>query len=204
MASPRCGPDQAGRDVELTWSATGCITFYSASTRRRSVRALRWPRTGQSDDRGGLGLVPPGARVYLPRTTRPWPTRQRDAGRTTAQAERMTLVVDVGTNRSSSARAPACRRPDRPSQLGPSLGRPARGPAHRARPHRPETLEPRCRVIGVDAGRTRGVRDRRTGSRAARGSSGHRRDVPGGIVTRTASSTATWPRGPADRGRPDV
>ena len=128
----------------------------SASTRRRSAaRRSRWPPTGRSARRPReLGLrAHPGARVYV------LPCIAGHVGADTAgvilaeqphQAERMTLVVDVGTNAEivlGDRRPPARRlQPDRPGLRGrPDLRRPARRAGRdRAGPDRPRRRSSRA------------------------------------------------------------
>ena len=134
-----------------------------------------------------LGLrAHPGARVYV------LPCIAGHVGADTAgvilaeqphQAERMTLVVDVGTNAEivlgDKRRLLAASSPTGPAFEGAQISggqRAAPGAIERVRIDR-ETLEPRFRVIGVDAWSdeaafaTGVTRDRASPASAARGSS---------------------------------
>ena len=141
------------------------------AARRRAVRARDGPR-GQDHDRASSGCAPIPARAsYL------LPCIAGHVGADTAgvilaeqphQAERMTLVVDVGTNAEivlgDKHRLLAASSPTGPAFEGAQISggqRAAPGAIERVRIDR-ETLEPRFRVIGVGrlVGRA-GLRGRR-------------------------------------------
>ena len=136
----------------------------SASTRRRSARRRsRWRSTPRRAARGGARVCAPTrapgstccrASPATSARTRPGSSSPRSRTRPTD----LTLVVDVGTNAEivlgNRDRLLAASSPDRPGLRGrPDQRRPARrarapssGSASTA-----TTLEPRFRVIGVDA-----------------------------------------------------
>ena len=163
-----------------------------------------------------LGLrAHPGARVYV------LPCIAGHVGADTAgvilaeephEADRMTLVVDVGTNAEivlgDKRRLLAASSPTGPAFEGAQISggqRAAPGAIERVRIDR-TTLEPRFRVIGVepwsdapDFAEAVGGRDRRHRHLRLGHHRGHRRAVPGRASSpRTASSMARWR--PARRG----
>ena len=120
--------------------------------------------------------------------------------------EEITLVVDVGTNAEivlgNRDRLLACSSPTGPAFEGAQIGngqRAAPGAIERVRIDR-DTLEPRFKVIGCDLwsdepGFAEATRGPASPASAARASSRRwPRCTSPGLITRTAWSTAPWPR----------